>query len=190
MEVEGSTPAVPDGGTGLPEPLATLLGSCAASQAGPSAVAQKGFLKGHSSADRPNNTIPPGTGDQGEVGTTPESCHATGTSTPVAQLMVPAISGAHSKPSGRPAVSFRKRQAALAPTLPPQSRKRDIVDGQEMEVERGPRIPPIILDVSKGWASHAVTIKQLVEGDLEAVCTARTLRLKISTVAHFRALQR
>ncbi|KAG8328677.1 hypothetical protein J6590_104502, partial [Homalodisca vitripennis] len=32
--------------------------------------------------------------------------------------------------------------------------------------------------------------KQLVGGDLEAICTARTLRLKTSTVAHFRQLQR
>ncbi|KAG8279393.1 hypothetical protein J6590_106593, partial [Homalodisca vitripennis] len=144
-------------------------------------------IHGLPTTSRPSNAVPPGTGEQGpgEVGITPESCqgHLTppGTSAPVAQLIDPVISEANSGTSGRPAAGLRKRKAAPAPTLPPKSRRTDTNAGEDMDVERGPRIPPIILDVPKGWASHAFTIKQLVGGDLEAICTARTLRLKTST---------
>ncbi|KAG8251275.1 hypothetical protein J6590_082894 [Homalodisca vitripennis] len=78
MNEEGSASAVPVGGTGLPEPLATLLGSRAACQAGPGAVCPNGLLQGQHTAGRPSNTNPPGTGDQGpgEVRYLPESCYA------------------------------------------------------------------------------------------------------------------
>ncbi|KAG8324337.1 hypothetical protein J6590_094804 [Homalodisca vitripennis] len=152
-------------------------------------------IHGLPTTSRPSNTVPPGTGEQGpgEVGITPETSqgaatkcqgnprrsesqkclskgHLTppGTSAPVAQLMDPATFETNSGTSGRPAAGLRKRQAAPAPTLPPKSRRTDTNAGEDMDVERGPRIPPIILDVPKGWASHAVTIKQLVGGDLEA----------------------
>ncbi|KAG8334299.1 hypothetical protein J6590_093794 [Homalodisca vitripennis] len=82
---------------------------------------------------------------------------------------------------------MRKRRATSYSALPPKCRK---TTGAEMEIEKEPRIPPVILDIPKGWASHAVTLRQLLGGDLEAVCTARTLRLKTTSVAHFRSLQR
>ncbi|KAG8290837.1 hypothetical protein J6590_074452 [Homalodisca vitripennis] len=121
---------------------------------------------------------PPGTVDQGPgvVRITPETSHAA----------VKNGQGALSRSDVCSANSMRKRQATTDPALPSKCRR---TAGDEMEVVREPRIPPVVLDVPKGWASHAVTLRQLLGGDLEAVCTARTLRLKTSTVAHFRSLQ-
>ncbi|KAG8277123.1 hypothetical protein J6590_049078 [Homalodisca vitripennis] len=182
LDIEGSAPPVPDGRLKLPKPLAILQDAPTPAQRGTSSQRPSqrtrvilGPPLSRRSSPRPSRRL------------------AHGPRRPplrLALLVDPATPYHPVQESGlprRPAMvrgsSARRTCASQPPNLlHPCGR------GSRARHPLPPRsgallttAAPVIVDVPKGWTSHAVTLRQLLE---------ETLGMSTSAVAHFRSLQR